>query len=230
MRLIRNTKEQMTILNHISCAVSCWVGLYCVVSSRVVSCRVVSCHIMSCYVMLCYVTYAVQHFVPRIVYDFTYHHLLRFSRIYRNHLEILCYSCWITCCYCIFVANSSINRAFFQSYNLFCCRTVTVNMMMSSNRNILRVIGPLCGEFTGHRWIPRIKASDAELWCFFFYLCLNKRLSKQSWGWWFETPSCSLWRHCNAYGFLELGDNSANFNIIIWCLFCDNDIVCSVFL
>ena len=27
---------------------------------------------------------------------------------------------------------------------------------------------------------------------------LNKRLSKQSWGWWFETPSHSLWRHCNA--------------------------------
>ena len=24
----------------------------------------------------------------------------------------------------------------------------------------------LCGEFTGHRWIPRIKASDAELRCF----------------------------------------------------------------
>ena len=30
-----------------------------------------------------------------------------------------------------------------------------------------------------------------------FYLCLNKRLSKQSWGWWFETLSRSLWRHCN---------------------------------
>ena len=26
---------------------------------------------------------------------------------------------------------------------------------------------------------------------------LNKRLSKQPWGWWFETPSRSLWRHCN---------------------------------
>ena len=26
---------------------------------------------------------------------------------------------------------------------------------------------------------------------------LNKRLSKQSWGWWFETSSCPLWRHCN---------------------------------
>ena len=31
---------------------------------------------------------------------------------------------------------------------------------------------------------------------FFFYLLLNKRLSKQSRGWWFETPSCPLWRHC----------------------------------
>ena len=28
------------------------------------------------------------------------------------------------------------------------------------------VTGPLCWEFTGHRWIPRTKASDAELWCF----------------------------------------------------------------
>ena len=39
-------------------------------------------------------------------------------------------------------------------------------MMTSSNGNIFRVTGPLCGEFTGRRWIPRIKASDAELWCF----------------------------------------------------------------
>ena len=26
---------------------------------------------------------------------------------------------------------------------------------------------------------------------------LNKRLSKQWWGWWFETPSLPLWYHCN---------------------------------
>ena len=39
-------------------------------------------------------------------------------------------------------------------------------MMTSSNGNIFRVSGPLCGEFTGHRWIPRTKANDAELWCF----------------------------------------------------------------
>ena len=31
----------------------------------------------------------------------------------------------------------------------------------------------------------------------FFDLRLNKRLRKQSWGWWFEMPSRSLWGHCN---------------------------------
>ena len=40
-------------------------------------------------------------------------------------------------------------------------------MMTSSNGNIFRVTGPLCGEFTGHQWIPLTKASEAELWCRF---------------------------------------------------------------
>ena len=32
----------------------------------------------------------------------------------------------------------------------------------------------------------------------FSLICaLNKRLSKQSWGWWLGTPSRSLWCHCN---------------------------------
>ena len=69
-------------------------------------------------------------------------------------------------------------------------------MMTSSNGNIFRVTGHLCGKFTGPRWISRTKASDAELWCF-FDLHLNKRLSKQPWGWWFETPEWSLWRPRN---------------------------------
>ena len=43
---------------------------------------------------------------------------------------------------------------------------VDYHMITSSNGNILRVTGPLCGEFTGHRWIPLTKASDAELWYF----------------------------------------------------------------
>ena len=38
-------------------------------------------------------------------------------------------------------------------------------MMTSSNGNIFRVTGHLCGEFTGPRWIPHTKTSDTELWC-----------------------------------------------------------------
>ena len=39
-------------------------------------------------------------------------------------------------------------------------------MMTSSNWNLFRVTGLLWGEFTGHRWIPLAKASEAGLWCF----------------------------------------------------------------
>ena len=46
------------------------------------------------------------------------------------------------------------------------------------------------GEFPAQR--PVTRSFDV-----FFDLRLNKQLSKQSWGWWSETPSWSLWRHCN---------------------------------
>ena len=46
------------------------------------------------------------------------------------------------------------------------------------------------GEFPAQRPVTRsLKV--------FFDLRLNKRLSKQSWGWWFETLPSPLWRHCN---------------------------------
>ena len=41
-------------------------------------------------------------------------------------------------------------------------------MMTSSNGDIFRATGHLCGEFIGLWWIPHTKASDAELWCFLF--------------------------------------------------------------
>ena len=75
-------------------------------------------------------------------------------------------------------------------------------MMTSSNGNIFRITGPLCEEFTCHRWIPLTKASDVELWGFFI-CALNKRLSKQWHGWWFETPSCSLWCQCNVCAYFR---------------------------
>ena len=50
---------------------------------------------------------------------------------------------------------------------------------------------PVPGEFPAQR--PVTRSFDV-----FFDVRLNKRLSKQPWGWWFETPSWSFWRHRNA--------------------------------
>ena len=47
---------------------------------------------------------------------------------------------------------------------------IGIIMTTSSNGNSVRVTGPLCEEFTGHRWIPLTKASDAELWGFLWSL------------------------------------------------------------
>ena len=49
---------------------------------------------------------------------------------------------------------------------------------------------PVPGEFPPQRPVTR----SFDVFC---DLCLNNRLSKQSWGWWFETQSGWLWRHCN---------------------------------
>ena len=49
----------------------------------------------------------------------------------------------------------------------------------------------VASEFPTQRQVTR--SSDV-----FFDMRPNKRLSKQSWGWWFETSSRPLWRHCNA--------------------------------
>ena len=68
------------------------------------------------------------------------------------------------------------------------------NMITSSNGNIFRVTGLLCWEFTGHQGIPLTKASNAEVDVFF-----DLHLNRQSWGWWFETPSLPFWRHRNEY-------------------------------
>ena len=51
---------------------------------------------------------------------------------------------------------------------------------------------PVTGEFPTQR--PVTRSFDV-----FFDLRLNKRLSKQSWGWWFQTPLCSSWRHCHGF-------------------------------
>ena len=66
---------------------------------------------------------------------------------------------------------------------------------------------PVPGEFPAQRPVPR--SFDA-----LFDLLLNQRLSKQSWGWWFETLSRKLWRHCNATPICSVRPSSFSFHII----------------
>ena len=54
---------------------------------------------------------------------------------------------------------------------------------------------PVTGEFPTQR--PVTRSFD-----FFFEMRLNKQLSKLSWGWCFETPSCSFWSHCNDVAYI----------------------------
>ena len=84
---------------------------------------------------------------------------------------------------------------------------------------------PVLGEFPTQR--PVTRSFDV-----FFDLRLNKRLSKQSWSWWFETLSRPLWRHrnvltgCRPWGIANSHFGNANsmhipnFNRFFpWCSF-----------
>ena len=87
-------------------------------------------------------------------------------------------------------------------------------MMTSSNGNISALLAicagnsPAPGEFPAQRPVPR--SFDVV-----FDLCQNKRLSKE---WWFETPSCPLWRHRNVEVDLELRAVAESWQIklLVW--------------
>ena len=114
-----------------------------------------------------------------------------------NLMSLLIYYYIITYFY---VMNSIIlNHIFYSSYwkaTFFASKSYP--MITSSNGNIFRVTGHLCGAFTGPGEFPAQRPVTRSF-DVFFDLRLNKRLSKQSWGWWFETLPCSLWRHHNVF-------------------------------
>ena len=72
---------------------------------------------------------------------------------------------------------------------------------------------PVSGEFPSQR--PVTRSFDV-----FFDLHPNKRLSKQWRGWWFETPSCPLWRHRNVSEDWDhlLVKTYCHIVIDIWCM------------
>ena len=80
--------------------------------------------------------------------------------------------------------------------------------MTLSNGNIFGVTGhssgnsPVIGGFPWQR--PVTRSFDV-----FFDQRLNKRLSKRSWGWWFETLTRPLWRHCNVKSYNTMPEDQS---------------------
>ena len=88
----------------------------------------------------------------------------------------LCPKLFLTCMYACRHPSTRSSLGSIDVLAPFLCQAITSTnvMMTSSNGNIFRVTGHLCGEFTGPRWIPRTKASDTELWCFLWnYVWIN---------------------------------------------------------
>ena len=65
--------------------------------------------------------------------------------------------------------------------------TISYHIVIYSSNDYMT---PVTGEFSTQR--PATRSFDV-----FFDLRLNKRLSKQWWGWRFGMPSGPLWRHCD---------------------------------
>ena len=85
----------------------------------------------------------------------------------KNH-ALLCRACW-------WHIQAKQRRSLRQTW---CHQMETLSVLL------------VTGEFPAQRPVTR----NFDI---FFDLRLNKRLSKQSWGWWFEMPSRPIWRHSN---------------------------------
>ena len=92
--------------------------------------------------------------------------------------------------------NNKVLQLYFEHHQIFhfCLSGLTRWRHQMETFSALLVLcaenSPVTGEFPPQR--PVTRSFDV-----FFDMRLNKGLSKQSWGWWFETPSCPLLCHCN---------------------------------
>ena len=136
--------------------------------------RTLACPVLNCLLLHLYIIKADVNDDPNVPNMFVIINPLKWT------LPIFDAGLWLLCCVLLWLDADRF----------------ILHMMTSSNGNIFRVTGHLCGEFTGPGEFPA-QRPVARSFDVFFDLCLNKRLSKQSWGWWCETLSRSLWRHRN---------------------------------
>ena len=101
--------------------------------------------------------------------------------------------------------------------SIFCARHIRSSflgfvhvhdIMTSSNGNIFRVTGPLCGEFTGDRWIPLTKAHSVE----------SPSMVDPQWDIWYWGSKRNLHTVCWSAVGCEWGTTSVYFGITYVCL------------
>ena len=101
----------------------------------------------------------------------------------------------------MFLDRNDRHRIYIYIYMLkHCCSVIWWRHQMETFSALLAICAwnsPVTGEFPTQR--PVTRRFDV-----FFDLRLNKRLSKQWWSWWFETPSRPLWRHCNGHTHIHI--------------------------
>ena len=92
-------------------------------------------------------------------------HPLMILFLFAAERNTVCYSTNITISiiYAGHIAETLRSECVALLYNFWMQFDEFRSMMTSSNEYIIRVTVHLCMEFTGHRWIPRTKASDALL-------------------------------------------------------------------
>ena len=102
-------------------------------------------------------------------------------------------------CWTVNSLNTPYNTTSPESYSVYFLHTLWRHQMETFSALLVICAGnsPVTGEFPAQR--PVTRSFDV-----FIDLRLNERLSKQWWGWWFETPLRPFWRHCNAFREIDL--------------------------
>ena len=124
-----------------------------------------------------------------------------------------------------YVFRSSIRRVLrgdksvYKAIDMSTADMMVMTKMTSSNGSIFRALLALCegnpSVTGGFPWQRPVTQSFGV----FFDVCLNKRLSKQSWCRWFETASSPLWHDCNECT-CSISHNSPFRTFLFWMEHC----------
>ena len=111
----------------------------------------------------------------------------------------ICQKCFVFVCSWGTQIAKLENRLYWQQKQITHCKPSSWWRHPMETFSVLLAICAGNSPVTGEAQRPVTWSFDV-----FFDLCLNKQLSKQWWGWWFEMPSSSLLHHCNDLADLEI--------------------------